>query len=160
MFVFSFAKTVYSNRCSSSSSLSFSFQRITRNDTLNDTLTVFYANLQGFPPAKINKPVALYVMFSHAQNCTGARQFPRALSFRLLRRNEHSQEVSLNGFHIEEGLCPHVCEFTQHDEPLALFYLISFQFLACFVSQTEVLVAFSARAPAFHYILGTSIRET
>ena len=41
--------------------------------------------------------------FSHAQNCTGSFC---ALSFRLLRPYEHWQGVSLNGFHIEEGLCP------------------------------------------------------
>ena len=54
-------------------------------------------------PAKINKSVALYEMFFARAKLH--RQFPRALSFRLLRPYEHSQGVWLNGFHIEEGLC-------------------------------------------------------
>ena len=110
-------------------------------------------------PAIIYKPAALYVMLLARAKLH--RQFPRALSFRLLRPYEHSQGVSLNGFHIEEGLCPQRLWFqtTWRTFDIVLPYQFSVFRLICF-SDRSLSRILRARSSISLYILGTSIRET
>ena len=86
----------------------------------------------------------------------GALPFPRPSLARPFRTRKIAQAVSarlafvcyvpmntgreyhLMVFTLKKAYARSVYDFKQHEEPLTLFYLISFQFLACFVFQTEV----------------------
>lgn len=89
-----------------------------------------------------------------AHNLTGSF---RALSFPLLRCNEHWHEVSCNGFHTEESLCPKSlwlftrCWTFDIFQPYRFSVFIFFWF---FRPKFTAKFTFSARARVFHSISG------
>lgn len=89
-----------------------------------------------------------------AHNLTGSFRAP---SFRLLRCNEHSHEVSCNGFHTEESLCPKSlwlftrCWTFDIFQPYRFSVFIFFWF---FRPKFTAKFTFSARARVFHSISG------
>lgn len=105
-----------------------SWQLFTENCRLTSTIITV--------AAKRTKPVALCVMFFARAKLH--RQFPRALTFVCYVAMNTRANYHITVFTLNKACARNVWDFTQHDEALTFFYLISFQFWASFVFHSEL----------------------